>query len=160
MNWTGDSKKVGYLSVNYGGYTSEFMLSDIAGIQKQVLPSSALMKGDWASGCLKFRPGRTISAVAVPTATPDPLCTTWTQLKVEGFARMIDVVPNRVRSVPQKGDNLIGKLNPGDVVKVLEGPVCADGLVFWRVESDSIPGGSGWTAEGDGQEYWLEPANP
>lgn len=73
---------------------------------------------------------------------------------------MIDVVPNRVRSVPQKGDNLIGKLNPGDVVKVLEGPVCADGLVFWRVESDSIPGGSGWTAEGDGQEYWLEPANP
>jgi WD40 repeat protein len=160
MGWTGDSKKVGYLFINYGGYPSEFILSDVAGIQKQVLPASALMKGDWASGCLKFRPGRTISAVAVPTPTLDPLCTTWTQLKVEGFARMIDVVPNRVRSVPQKGDNLVGKLNPGDVVKVLEGPVCADGLVFWRVASDSIPGGSGWTAEGDGQEYWLEPANP
>jgi hypothetical protein len=151
MGWTGDSKKVGYLFINYGGYPSEFILSDVAGIQKQVLPASALMKGDWASGCLKFRPGRTISAVAVPTPTPDPLCTTWTQLKVEGFARMIDVVPNRVRSAPQKGDNLVGKLNPGDVVKVLEGPVCADGLVFWRVESDSIPGGSGWTAEGDGK---------
>jgi hypothetical protein len=166
INWTGDSKKVGYLSVNYGGYTSEFILSDIAGIQRQALPSSALLKGDWASGCVKFRPGKVISAVAVPTPTPiptptlNPLCTVWTQLKVDGYARMIDVVPNRVRSAPQKGDNLVGKLNPGDVVKVLEGPVCADGLVFWRVESDNIPGGSGWTAEGDGTEYWLEPANP
>ena len=160
MGWTEDSKKVVYLFNNYGGYTSEFILSDIAGIQKQVLPASALMKGEWASGCAQFRPGRTISAVAVPTPTPDPLCTVWPQLQVDGYARMVDTVPNRVRSAPQKGDNLIGKLNLGDVVKVLEGPVCADGLVFWRVESDSIPGGSGWTAEGDGQEYWLEPIIP
>jgi hypothetical protein len=28
---------------------------------------------------------------------------------------------------------------------------------IWRVEKFTIPGGSGWTAEGDGKEYWLEP---
>jgi hypothetical protein len=39
---------------------------------------------------------------------------------------------------------------------VVEGPVCADELVFWRVENSTIPGGTGWTAEGDGKEYWLE----
>ena len=43
---------------------------------------------------------------------------------------------------------------------ILEGPVCADGFVFWRVENDSIPGGSGWTAEGDGTEYWLVQYQP
>jgi hypothetical protein len=65
-----------------------------------------------------------------------------------------------VRSAPQKGDNIIGSLAPGSVVKVLEGPVCADGLVFWKVESEAIPGGAGWTAEGDGSAHWLEPFMP
>ncbi len=40
------------------------------------------------------------------------------------------------------------------------GPVCADGLVFWKVENPDIPGGVGWTAEGDGVEYYLEPHQP
>jgi hypothetical protein len=45
-------------------------------------------------------------------------------------------------------------------MKVIEGPVCADGLIFWKVENNSIPDGTGWTAEGDGAEYWLEPYVP
>jgi hypothetical protein len=47
-----------------------------------------------------------------------------------------------------------------NVVKVIKGPICADGLIFWKLENDSIPSGVGWTAEGDGQEYWLEPYTP
>jgi hypothetical protein len=43
---------------------------------------------------------------------------------------------------------------------VLEGPICADGLIFWKVENELIPGGAGWTAEGNGKEYWLEPYTP
>lgn len=53
--------------------------------------------------------------------------------------------------------DVIALLYPGSVVKVLEGPVCADGVVFWKVESDLIPGGVGWTAEGDSTEYYLVP---
>jgi len=33
----------------------------------------------------------------------------------------------------------------------------ADELIFWKVESKSIPGGVGWTAEGDGKDYYLNP---
>jgi hypothetical protein len=68
--------------------------------------------------------------------------------------------PNRVRSGPGTGDGIVALLDPGTVVWVLEGPICADGLVFWKVEDISIPGGVGWTAEGDGSDYWLEPYEP
>lgn len=42
-------------------------------------------------------------------------------------------------------------------MKGIEGLVCAQGFIFWKVEHPSIPGGTGWTAKGDGTEYWLEP---
>ena len=65
--------------------------------------------------------------------------------------------PNRVRSEPSKTAEIIGQLYPGTTAFVIEGPVCADGLVYWKVEHSTITGGAGWTAEGDGKEYWLEP---
>ena len=65
-----------------------------------------------------------------------------------------------VRSGPSKADETIAQIYPGTIVKVIEGPVCADGLVFWKVESKGIPGGVGWTAEGDGKEYYLIPYKP
>jgi hypothetical protein len=84
----------------------------------------------------------------------------WTRLQIGASAIVSPGDPNRVRSEPKKGDNLIGTLNPGVIVKILEGPVCADGLVYWKVESTLIPGSVGWTAEGDGKEYWMEPYKP
>jgi len=68
--------------------------------------------------------------------------------------------PNRVRSGPSSASEVITQIYPQTLVKVVEGPVCADGLVFWKVANAMIPGGSGWTAEGDGTEYWLEPFKP
>ncbi|MGB7538651.1 MAG: hypothetical protein WBM17_08945 [Anaerolineales bacterium] len=86
--------------------------------------------------------------------------TGWTRLAAGRQARVAGMVadpPNRVRSEPKLGDNLLAQIQPGSVVTVREGPVCADGLVFWKVEAAGIPGGSGWMAEGDGAEYWMEP---
>jgi hypothetical protein len=71
-----------------------------------------------------------------------------------------DDPPNRVRSGPSTADEIISQIYPQTVVKIIEGPVCTDGLIFWRVVNALIPGGSGWTAEGDGTEYWLEPYQP
>jgi hypothetical protein len=68
--------------------------------------------------------------------------------------------PNRVRSAPAKSAEVIFQVYPQTILKVVEGPVCADGLVFWKVENSLLPGGSGWTAEGDGASYWLEPYRP
>jgi len=92
-----------------------------------------------------------------------PDCTSgWTRLEAGGQAEVSkeSPLPNRVRSGPSTGQPLIALLYPGTVVKVFEGPVCADVLVFWKVESDLIPAGVGWTAEGDSMEYYLLPYQP
>jgi hypothetical protein len=102
------------------------------------------------------------TGTATPTHTPTiQVCgANWTRLGAGKYAIVAPGSPNRVRSEPKKGDNLIASLTTGTVVKLLEGPVCADGLIFWKVENGDIPGGVGWTAEGDGKEYWLEPYKP
>jgi hypothetical protein len=84
----------------------------------------------------------------------------WSQLFPGRFAVVTggpDDPPNRVRSAPDTSAGFLTQIYPGDIVVVLEGPVCAGSLVFWKVQSDLIPGGAGWTAEGDGVEYFLEP---
>jgi dipeptidyl aminopeptidase/acylaminoacyl peptidase len=160
LRWTDDSSYLVYAQANMAAYRMEIILTDPGGVKKEILPISSLLKEGIGMICAEPRPGMPFSAVIIPTATPDPMCTTWPLLKVGGQAKLVDTSPNRVRSAPQKGDNIIGSLAPGSVVKVLEGPVCADGLVFWKVESEAIPGGAGWTAEGDGSVHWLEPFNP
>ena len=112
-------------------------------------------------------PSAPLPPVPTPIATPsvDIIVTLtqqdcgkgWSRLFVGKNAILLPGDPNFVRSEPRKGNNVIGKLYPGAVVKVIGGPACADDLVFWKVESATIPGGSGWTAEGDGKVYWLEP---
>ena len=92
-----------------------------------------------------------------------PDCTSgWTRLKAGGEAKVSEdnPTPNRVRAGPSLGNNIIAQLPPGTIVEVLEGPVCAEGLVFWKVDSDLIAGGVGWTAEGDVREYYLQPYVP
>ena len=73
----------------------------------------------------------------------------------EAVVSEVNSLPNIVRSGPGIDKPRIGLLYPGSVVRVIEGPVCVGGLVYWKVESQ--PAGTGWTAEGDGREYYLEP---
>ena len=89
-----------------------------------------------------------------------PDCTSgWTRLRSGSYAKVSQEQPspNRVREVPDAAAKIIHQIYPGGIVRVLEGPVCKNGLVFWKVENSLIPGGVGWTAEGDGKEYYLEP---
>lgn len=99
-----------------------------------------------------------------PSAVPTPTCAgAYTRLLPGRYAVVTggpDDPPNRVRSAPNTGAEVVAQIYPGTSVQVLEGPVCADGLVFWKVENASIPSGAGWTAEGDGSEYFLEPYRP
>ncbi len=92
-----------------------------------------------------------------PTPSSPNCAAGWSRLQVGDEAVVMPGDPNLVRSEPQKTDNMIGKLYAGDHFTIIGGPECADGLVFWLVSSPSIPGSYGWTAEGDGKEYWLEP---
>jgi Tol biopolymer transport system component len=81
----------------------------------------------------------------------------WTRLSVGEFLRVIGD-PNRVRSEPKKAENVIGMIHAGVSYKIIGGPACADGLVFYKIQDVSLPDGEGWTAEGDLSEYYLEPA--
>ena len=84
-------------------------------------------------------------------------CTSgWTQFEIGNLIQLIGEVPNRVRTDPQTVANVVGQFMPDETFILLDGPVCADGLVWWEIADPKLPGGSGWTAEGDGQVYWLE----
>ncbi|MCX7607888.1 MAG: hypothetical protein N2049_01530 [Anaerolineales bacterium] len=93
----------------------------------------------------------------------------WSRLHKGGEAIVIGLSgdpPNRLRSEPASGDNVIGLLYPGTKLRILDGPVCRNGLVYWKVELIECPnqsdpyacsGTQGWTAEGNWSEYWLYP---
>ena len=81
-----------------------------------------------------------------------------TRLRIDGFAYVNPEppLPNNLRREAGKDQPLIGEIPPGEAMKILEGPVCADGWVWWNVRT--LEGElSGWTAEGDRQTYWLVP---
>jgi hypothetical protein len=51
-----------------------------------------------------------------------------------------------------------GVLEPGATFDVMDGPICAGNTAWWLVHSGEV---EGWTPEGEGDTYWLEPAaNP
>lgn len=62
--------------------------------------------------------------------------------------------PNRVRSRPSKEGTVQGRLQPGEMMEILDGPVCADGWVWWYVQGLDQEL-RGYTAEGDGDARWL-----
>ncbi|NWG18048.1 MAG: SH3 domain-containing protein, partial [Chloroflexi bacterium] len=74
---------------------------------------------------------------------------------VEGFVRAEDPRPVNVRNRPTVNGRRIDQIQVGERFIVLEGPVCADGLAWFRI---SYGGGvlEGWIAEGD-ETYFVAP---
>ena len=73
------------------------------------------------------------------------------------MARVLPGDPNNVRDSASRSGVLVGAIPGAEAFTVLDGPVCADGLNWWQVEYGDI---TGWTVEGAGTEYWVEPAAP
>lgn len=65
---------------------------------------------------------------------------------------------NNMRAEPRTNSNIVARIAGAEAFAILEGPVCAQGLAWWRVAFNNT---EGWTAEGSGSNYWLElaPAN-
>ncbi|MGD8759537.1 MAG: protein kinase [Anaerolineales bacterium] len=81
----------------------------------------------------------------------------WSRVTV-GIHVMVSYFPpsaNRVRRHPNLSGEILGLIEPGDWAMVLDGPECADNMVWWKVETSW--GLVGWTAEGDADDYWLVP---
>jgi uncharacterized protein YraI len=78
-------------------------------------------------------------------------------MTIGGLGRVTPGLANALRSQPSRSASIsavIGQIPAGGVFSVLNGPVCADGFAWWQVNYN---GQVGWTAEGQGTTYWLEP---
>lgn len=147
-----------------------WMRSLFVAIGAAVLISIAAM----ASGRLSFGSNQVEAGVimptTVPTATPQPLFPTPTItvptatiiveqiIAVDGYA----VVSNtegkvlRGRAEPGLKAAVEASFPEGTRVRIVEGPVEADSLRWWRIENET---GSGWSAERSAEGVvWLIPA--
>lgn len=65
-------------------------------------------------------------------------------------------LPQRLHKEAGKETERTGWIQPGETVLILEGPVCAEDWVWWKVRT--LTGGyTGWATEGDEEDYWLIP---
>jgi dipeptidyl aminopeptidase/acylaminoacyl peptidase len=148
-SWSPDGSRITFVRSTLTG--SDIYVMDADGRNQTRLTSN---EGSFYPSWLYVSP---IEFVQLPDCTAG-----WTRLEAGGRASVSSDsdTPNRVRSEPSTSAEIIAEIHPGAMVVLLEGPVCADGLVFWKVQSSLVPGGMGWTAEGDGTDYWLVPEGP
>ncbi len=70
-----------------------------------------------------------------------------------------DTTPNALRTTPDThpSNNFVddGRVPPGGILEILDGPVCNYGWVLWYVRTTWDV--EGWTPETDGKEYWMLP---
>ncbi|MCC6896004.1 MAG: hypothetical protein IT321_24495 [Anaerolineae bacterium] len=78
-----------------------------------------------------------------------------TRLKPGMWAKTVAGFTINRRAEPDLQSARTGQIPNGDILRVADGPRCADGYVWWLLNYDSM---MGWTAEGDAQsgDYWLE----
>ena len=108
----------------------------------------------------------TLTEIIILTPTPTP--TAWqacpnaffSHLRVGMKVKLSEdpPLPNRVRESANTTAKIVGMIQPGEIVEILDGPGCSNNWVWWKIrKSDGV---IGWTAEGDGQNYWLLPEAP
>lgn len=75
---------------------------------------------------------------------------------IYAYVALTPPLPNRVRDAAGLLNNYLGQIEPGNGLKIIDGPICADGYRWWLVESlqDGI---KGWTVEGKSSEQWIIP---
>lgn len=62
--------------------------------------------------------------------------------------------PNNIRAEPSSNSALLGVIPGEGVFDILDGHICADGFNWWQVQFEDLVG---WTVEGSGDDYWLQP---
>lgn len=113
-----------------------------------------------------------VPAFSTPTPTPLAMLVTATPITCPGFlpsrlvigeyGRITPGDPNRLRETPN--GRILAQIYANETFKILDGPICDTrngvGLAWWKVEYVSPRDGRtyiGWTAEGSGSTYWIDP---
>lgn len=81
-----------------------------------------------------------------------------TRLIVGDYARVLPGSANNVRDTPSTSGAKVGEIPGEGVFEVLEGPVCAEGYTWYRVQYEDVNGSAliGWTVETFGDDYAVE----
>lgn len=69
--------------------------------------------------------------------------------------RILPGTPNRLRRETSTESGILADIPAGKTFTILDGPTCAENMAWWQVE---YRGQTGWTAEGQGDAYWIEPS--
>lgn len=80
-----------------------------------------------------------------------------TRLVIGERGQVLPGASNRIRDAASTDGQQIGQIPADGVFNILEGPVCANGFNWWRVDYD---GTIGWTVEGDNDDFFVEPIGP
>jgi Bacterial SH3 domain/GDSL-like Lipase/Acylhydrolase family len=123
-------------------YTGPVIGSNTSGLN-----TNTTSNADFFSGSFPQTSNSNNTSLSCSSAPP-------TRLTVNGLGRVTPGLANNLRSTPSLSGQNLGDIPPGAVFTVLEGPTCSDGLNYWMVNYN---GQIGWTAEGKGNDYWLEP---
>ncbi len=102
---------------------------------------------------------RALYLTLTPTATatipkPTPTPTPYPGLVHLGQpARVLARTGLNVRESPSPKATRLGNLPPNAVVMVIDGPVEAEGFLWWQIDNEY--GLAGWVAGSDGEDIWL-----
>ncbi len=77
------------------------------------------------------------------------------RLALNSTGRVTPGAPNNLRSAPSRSGSLLGQIPGGGMFLVLSDPICAEGFIWRQVNYN---GTIGYTVEGTGSEYYVEPA--
>jgi uncharacterized protein YgiM (DUF1202 family) len=96
----------------------------------------------------------------VPLVTRLPICEDAPRPRLivgeRGRVSMEDMRPLNVRSGPGTDMRIIGRLEVGDIFRVVDGPRCGNNFVWFLVQR--LDGSlQGWAAEGEFNFYYVEP---
>ncbi|MBK9125969.1 MAG: DUF3160 domain-containing protein [Chloroflexi bacterium] len=97
--------------------------------------------------------------VPAPSANAQEACgdapTPRVDVGAAAYVMFTDGTPLNVRSAPGTSAERIDQLPEGTAFTIGDGPTCADGYYWWRI--DYGDGQQGWVAEGDAEEYFFAP---
>lgn len=94
-----------------------------------------------------------------PTPTPQPCAPPYRRLAIGVDAKIAsnDDTPKNVRTAPGLGNAVVTQLIEEVAFTIIDGPVCADGYNWWRVQVLGRPDVVGWLAEGGSGNLWIRP---
>jgi hypothetical protein len=153
-----DSPTTAEIETSSSGLFVAMVLNELVTITPSITPTFTL------TPTLTLTP--TVTLTPIPTIPPTTVvCNRFLPLRLNvGMqARIIDVTPgDTAKSVrPQPSSpQVIHWLAVGTVLTVLDGPECSiaqrdgQGVAWWRIQAGDVVG---WTSEGKGDMYYLEP---